>query len=176
MLSHFSHVQLFVTLWTVAYQASLSMGFSRQKYWSGLAFPAPGDLPDPGIEPTSFNSLALAHPHYQVVIIYSPLPSLGNDVRQWTMWLKIDPVSQSEGGRKDSGQQSNISGPNQPHLLLPNPTATELFPEPLQMHWHLKVPSDLSGTSLVVRWLRLRASDARECSLCRNNNNPWLGN
>ena len=60
MLSHFSHVQLFVTLWTVAYQASLSMGFSRQKYWSGLAFPAPGDLPDPGIEPTSFMSPALA--------------------------------------------------------------------------------------------------------------------
>ena len=60
MLSHFSHVQLFVTLWTVAYQASLSMGLSRQKYWSGLPFPAPGDLTDPEIKPTSFNSLVLA--------------------------------------------------------------------------------------------------------------------
>ena len=39
--------------WTVAYQASLSMGFSRQEYWSGLPFPSPGDLPDPGIEPMS---------------------------------------------------------------------------------------------------------------------------
>ena len=46
-----SHVRLFVTPWTVAYQASPSMGFSRQGYWSGLLFPSPGDLPDPGIEP-----------------------------------------------------------------------------------------------------------------------------
>ena len=45
-----SHVQLFATPWTVAYQAPLSMGFSRQEYWSGLPFPSPGDLPDPGIE------------------------------------------------------------------------------------------------------------------------------
>ena len=41
MLSHFSHVQLFVILWTVAHQAPLSMGFSRQEYWSGLPFPSP---------------------------------------------------------------------------------------------------------------------------------------
>ena len=39
------------TLWTVAHQAPLSMGFSRQEYWSGLPFPLPGDLPDPGIQP-----------------------------------------------------------------------------------------------------------------------------
>src|SRR5574337_843263 len=51
MLSHFSHVRLFATLWTVALQALLSMGFSRQDYWSGLAFHSPGDLPDPGVEP-----------------------------------------------------------------------------------------------------------------------------
>ena len=48
-----SSVQLFVTPWTVAYQASPSMGFSRQEYWSGLPFPSPGDLPDTGIEPRS---------------------------------------------------------------------------------------------------------------------------
>ena len=48
-----SCVWLFATPRTVAYQASLSMGFSRQKYWSGLLFPSPGDLPDPGIEPRS---------------------------------------------------------------------------------------------------------------------------
>ena len=53
MLSHFSHVQLFATPWTVAHQAPPSMGFSRQEYWSGLPFPSPGDLPDPGIEPRS---------------------------------------------------------------------------------------------------------------------------
>ena len=39
-----------MTLWTAAYQAPLSMGFSRQEYWSGLPFPSPGDLPDPGIK------------------------------------------------------------------------------------------------------------------------------
>ena len=48
-----SHVQLFVTPWTVAYQAPLSMGFSRQEYWSGVPFPSPGELPDAGIEPGS---------------------------------------------------------------------------------------------------------------------------
>ena len=48
-----SRVRLFVTPWTVAYQAPLSMRFSRQEYWSGLLFPSPGDLPDPGIEPGS---------------------------------------------------------------------------------------------------------------------------
>ena len=42
---------ILVTPWTVAFQAPLSMGFSRQEYWSGLPFPSPGDLPDPGIEP-----------------------------------------------------------------------------------------------------------------------------
>ena len=48
-----SCVRLFTTPWTVTYQAPLSMGFSRQQYWSGLPFPSPGDLPDPGIEPGS---------------------------------------------------------------------------------------------------------------------------
>ena len=53
VLSHLSRVQLFMTPRTVARQAPLSMGFSRQEYWSGLPFPFPGDLPDPGIEPVS---------------------------------------------------------------------------------------------------------------------------
>ena len=48
-----SRVRLFATPWTVAYQAPLSMEFSRQEYWSGLPFPSSGDLPDPGIEPRS---------------------------------------------------------------------------------------------------------------------------
>ena len=48
-----SRVQLFATPWTVAYQAPQSIGFSRQEYWSGLPFPSPGDLPDPGIKPRS---------------------------------------------------------------------------------------------------------------------------
>ena len=64
-----SRVRLFVTLWIVAHQAPLSMGFSRQEYWSGLLCPPPGDLPDPGIEPVSpatpilqEDSLSLSHP------------------------------------------------------------------------------------------------------------------
>ena len=53
MLSCFSHIWLFATPWTVAHQALLPMGFSRQEYWSGLPFPSPGDLPDSGIVPES---------------------------------------------------------------------------------------------------------------------------
>ena len=55
-----SHVQLFVTPWTVAHQAPLSMGFSRQEYWSGLPCPLPGDLLDPGIKPDFLTSPAWA--------------------------------------------------------------------------------------------------------------------
>ena len=50
----------YMTLWTVAHKAPLSMGFSRQDYWSGLPFPPPGDLPDSGTEPVSLLSPALA--------------------------------------------------------------------------------------------------------------------
>ena len=60
MLSSFSHVWLFVTLWTKAHQAPPSMGFSRQENCSRLPSPPPGDLPNPGIEPVSLTSLALA--------------------------------------------------------------------------------------------------------------------
>ena len=60
VLSHFSLVQLCATLWTVALQAPLSMGFSRQEYWSGLPCPPPGDLPNPGMEPASLLSPILA--------------------------------------------------------------------------------------------------------------------
>ena len=79
-VSH-SVVSDFVTPWTVAYQAPLFMGFSRQEYWIGLLFPSPGDLPNPGIEPMSLTSPALAgeffttlttqeaHP-YQFLIFY----------------------------------------------------------------------------------------------------------
>ena len=61
-----SRVRLFATPWTVAYQAPPSMGFSRQEYWSGLPFPSPGDLLDPGIEPRS--------PAFQADALTSELP------------------------------------------------------------------------------------------------------
>ena len=60
MLSHFSRVQLSVTPWTVACQVPLSMEFSRQEYWGGLTCPLLGHLPNPGIEPASLTSPALA--------------------------------------------------------------------------------------------------------------------
>ena len=57
VLSRFIHVQLVVTLWTVAHPAPLFMGFSRQEYWTGLLCPPPEDLPDPGTEPVSLTCL-----------------------------------------------------------------------------------------------------------------------
>ena len=60
MLSRFSGDQLFVTPWTIAHQGPLSKGFFRQEYWSGLPCPSPRDLPDPGMEPMSLTSPALA--------------------------------------------------------------------------------------------------------------------
>ena len=53
LLSRFSRVRLCATPWTAAHQAPPTLGFSRQEYWSGLPFPSPEDLPNPGIEPTS---------------------------------------------------------------------------------------------------------------------------
>ena len=60
VLSSFCGVQLFVILWTIARWVPLSLGFSRQGYWSGMPFPSPGDLPDPEIEHASLTSPALA--------------------------------------------------------------------------------------------------------------------
>ena len=60
VLNCFSHVRLCATIWTAAHQAPLSMGFSRQEYWSGLSCPSPRDLADPGIKPVSLTSPALA--------------------------------------------------------------------------------------------------------------------
>ena len=57
---HFSCVRPFVTLWTIAQQAPLSMGLPRQEYWSGLPCPPPGDLPNPGVKPVSLMSPELA--------------------------------------------------------------------------------------------------------------------
>ena len=78
VLSCFSHVRLFVTLWTVAHQPPLTMGFSSQEYWSGLLFPRAGALPNPGIEPMSFMSPALADDFFTTsatweVVLYVPL-------------------------------------------------------------------------------------------------------
>ena len=75
MLSCFNHVWLFATLWTVAHQAPLSMGFSRQEYWSGLPCPPPGDLPNPGNELVSLSCPALAGRFSTTSTTWKALPS-----------------------------------------------------------------------------------------------------
>ena len=74
MVNHFSCVRLCATLWTVTCQAPLSMRFSRQEYRSGLPYPSPGDLPDPGIEPVSLMSPALAGVFFTTGTTWEALP------------------------------------------------------------------------------------------------------
>ena len=84
-LKSLSRVWLFATPWTVAHQAPPSMVFSRQEYWSGLPFPSPGDLPNPGIEPRS--------PALQADALTSaqdpPNEERGN---QWMNWESVEPL------------------------------------------------------------------------------------
>ena len=77
-----SRVRLFVTPWTVACWAPLSMGFSRQEYWSGLSFPPPGDLPNPEIEPGSPASPGLAGRFFTT-------EPLGKPYTEWVFLIKI---------------------------------------------------------------------------------------
>ena len=78
VLSRFSRVRLFATVWTVARQAPLSMGFSRQEYWSGLPFASPGDLPDPGIKPASLMSPTLAGGFFTISTTWEAQRTRGN--------------------------------------------------------------------------------------------------
>ena len=104
VLSHFSHVWLSVTLWTVACQAPLSMGFSRQEYWSGLPCPPPEGLPNPGIEPMSpmapalqADSLPLSHwgspsilvPHNKKIIIFSDVSVSYQNIPQFLIFQNL---------------------------------------------------------------------------------------
>ena len=84
-----SHVQFFVILWTVVCQAPLSMGFSRQEYWSGLPFPSPGDLPNPGINPYILTSPALANGFFttSATLVLPKVTSVTRRARQW--WLSF---------------------------------------------------------------------------------------
>ena len=84
VLSHFSHVQLFVTLWTIAHQTPLSVGFSRQEYWSGLLFPSPGDIPNPGIEPASLVSPALAVGFFTTSATWEAQQGTESTLEEWT--------------------------------------------------------------------------------------------
>ena len=98
VLSHFSCVWLFVTPWTVDCQTPLSMGFSRQEYWNGLPCPPPGDIPGPGIEPTSpessvlqVDSLLLSH--WESLLRAGPISQC--DLTSWMLLFKV--VGESSG-------------------------------------------------------------------------------
>ena len=82
MLSCFSRVQLCSTLWTVAHQTLLSMGFSRQEYWSRLPFPPPGDFPDPGIKAGSLTFPALASRFFTTSATWEAQDCRGNVKRE----------------------------------------------------------------------------------------------
>ena len=101
-LSCFSLVRLFATLWTVAHQASLSMGFSRQEYWSGLPCPPPGDLTDPGIEPASPVAPALWATSLPLSHWGSPYISIYMYKKKWRRQWQPTPVflpGESQGPR-----------------------------------------------------------------------------
>jgi len=88
MLSHFSRVWLFVTLWTVAWQVPLSMGFFRQESWSGLPCPSPRDLPDPGVEPTFLVSPSLAGGLFTISATWeAPMETTYRNRGKMALWL-----------------------------------------------------------------------------------------
>ena len=76
VLSHFSRVQFFTTLWTVACQVPLSKGFSRQEYWSGWPCPPPGNIPNLGIKPTFPMSTALAGKFFAYLVTWEAQPMM----------------------------------------------------------------------------------------------------
>ena len=83
LLSHFSHVRLFATLWTVANQAPLSMGFSEQEYWSGLSCPPLGNLPDPDVKPTPLMFPALVGKFFTTSATRNPIQSHHFMANRW---------------------------------------------------------------------------------------------
>ena len=104
-----SPVRLFVTPWTVAYQAPLPMGFSRQEYWSGVPFPSPGDLPNPGIEPRS--------PALQADTLLSEPPGKSSILRGESKYSSVPP------GRAGSHLGSVITNRTEESFDSPTPRA-----------------------------------------------------
>ena len=106
LLTCFSHVWLFATLWTVARQAPLSMGLSRQEYWRGLPCPPPGDLPDPGIQLLSLLSPALADGFF-----ITSTTSGSNLDSSYSMWPYINPFLEARGFPRHKNLGSKIKFP-----------------------------------------------------------------
>ena len=138
VISHFSRIWLFATLWTVAHQASLSIGFSRQDYWSGLLCSPPGNLPNPGIEPSSLTS-----PAWQTALLllvppqFSSVQSLSHVQLFATLWTVAHQAPLSTG----FSRQECWSGlPCAPPGNLPDPgiepVSLYVFSIDRQVHYH----------------------------------------
>ena len=107
-LSHFGGVRLFATPWTVACQASLSVGFSRQEYWSGLPCPPPGDLSDPGIGPSSLMSPALAGGFSTTSVTWDDVQNSGENYYWFIINIK-DTIQEHLNARDAQGKVSGGS-------------------------------------------------------------------
>ena len=107
-----SHIQVFAPLWTAACQTPWSMGFSRQEYWSKLSFPSPGDLPNPGIEPTS--------PASAGGLFTSWATSEASGVTIYDTWVDDEPLtsSSSRPTRPPPGNERFSLNPCPPHQTL----------------------------------------------------------
>ena len=98
--SRFSCVRLFATLWTVAHQAPLSMGFSRQEHWHKLLCPPPGVLPDPGIEPMPLMSPVLAGRFFTISATWEAhIESYGHIGKWYLLGPEIELISSASAGR-----------------------------------------------------------------------------
>ena len=127
----------FVTPWTVAHQAPLSMGFSRQEYWSGLPFPSPGDLPDPGIEPES-----PASPVSPIYFCYRS--SFGFDVERGPSWASLSLVGvHFKYALPDAG-------PHKPFGTIVTPSQLHQGPPCLLWGGHDCPLQDFQGLALAV--------------------------
>ena len=103
VLSCFSCVRLFATLWTVAHQAPLSVGFSRQECWNGLLCPSPGDLPDLGVKPASPISPALQADSFTTEPLGKPNKAHRKDQKDsWISLKKANKQSQIWTGEKNT--------------------------------------------------------------------------
>ena len=136
-----SHVRLFVTPWTVARQAPLSMGFSRQEHWSGLPCPPPGDLPKPGTEPTSLSLL-----HWQSGSL--PLAPLGSTcyLPKLVTWARLHFIHHHLFQTSHSaGQPHERHVPLEPSLAVSFSFSLPLFLAPMTPWISIAFSSSLGG-------------------------------
>ena len=133
-----SHVQLFATPWTITHQAPLSMEFSWQEYWSGLPFPTPGDLPNPGIKcvsPALTGFFTTASPGKPKVEYYSTIKKnvFNSVLKRWN----LEPITQNEVGQKfRSVARSGLTLCDPMDCSTPGFPVHHQLPELTQVHVH----------------------------------------